>query len=80
MYDDVAYRAYLQWFHRNARTIIKPSLEDWNIGDLPSSDDEDVLVYDDYDEMTRHATQTERGPLQNYMVCNYFPEHSNLYE
>lgn len=65
---DEAYMQYLFWLHRNARLILRPAYDDRHIADLPNSYDEDAIIWDEYDTITRDGRQPERAPLQNYMV------------
>ena len=60
------HKEYLRWYHGSTRTKLKPAWTTQPIEDLPSDDDDDIV--DDYDLMTRHGTQPERAPLQDYMV------------
>ena len=56
------YHEYLAWLHRSSRIIVHPSVSSIPI-DEQGSDDEDP-----YDVMTRTSVQSQRAPLENYMV------------
>nr|CAB3466810.1 unnamed protein product [Digitaria exilis] len=52
---------YLLWFHRVARTRLRPTAMEYNMEDV------DTDAEDDYDVGTRWGNQPERAPLHDHM-------------
>nr|CAB3474500.1 unnamed protein product [Digitaria exilis] len=52
---------YLLWFHRVARTRLRPTAMEYNMEDV------DTDAEDDYDVDTRWGNQPERAPLHDHM-------------
>ncbi|KAF8779641.1 hypothetical protein HU200_002389 [Digitaria exilis] len=52
---------YLLWFHRVARTRLRPTAMEYNMEDV------DTDAKDDYDVDTRLGNQSERAPLHDHM-------------
>ncbi|KAF8689869.1 hypothetical protein HU200_041501 [Digitaria exilis] len=53
---------YLLWFHRVARTRLRPMAMEYNMEDV------DTDAEDDYDVDTRWGNQPERAPLHDHML------------
>jgi hypothetical protein len=62
-HDQYTFDEYLRWFHKNARTHIRPPYT----SEIEVDSDEEVIA-DVYDEDTRLETQPHRAPLQRYVV------------